>query len=428
MPSQANGISNSFCRFHALCKRHAWTLALLAVYTGVIIWLSSCHEIWGDEMRALSLVKDCTSLLDIFRSLRNEGHPALWHLILYLSYTLLRTNLVLKIAAISIAVVAAVVFLDKSPFSHLQKAMFLFGLYPVYEYSVMSRNYGISMSMLFLFSSLYAERFRRILPISITVFFLAQTNLHSLVIAICIFASLLAEYLYLRWKGGQVLGQSRTVVIAFGIMLAGIILCVVQICPDKSTIVAHPDQALSLAVLARTCWCVIMQPGLYFMQAFGLSNPLPLSILILGMFIYFARKPFVLIILMGGIIGVGMIFHAVYHGYPRHQGFAPLLMVAAFWMDKSDRGRTANARAWIGWLGEGLIYLLLGLEIWAAYMPVRNDILLPYSSSADLAQFIDHRSIGMRSSWASRISTWRRFRIIWTIRSILRVNTGLARL
>jgi len=40
-------------------------------------------------------------------------------------------------------------------------------------------------------------------------------------------------------------------------------------------------------------------------------------------------------------------------------------------------------------LGECLIYLLLGLEMWAAYMPVRNDILLPYSSSADLAQFVD---------------------------------------
>jgi hypothetical protein len=316
MAPQANLIGSSISRFHTLCKRHAWALALLAVYTGVIIWLSSRHEVWGDEMRALSLVKDCTSLPDVFRALRNEGHQALWHLILYFSYTLLRTNPVLKIAAISIAVAAAVVFVVKSPFSRIQKAMFLFGLYPVYEYSVMSRNYGISMLMLFLFSSLYAERFRRIPAIGITVFFLAQTNMHSLVIAICIFVSLLAEYLYMKWKDELAPGQGRSALIGFGIMLAGIVLCVVQICPDKSTIVAHPDQALSVGVLARACWCVVMQPGLYFVQAFGLSNPLPLSILIWGMFLYFVRRPFVLIILMGGIIGIGMIFHAVYHGFP----------------------------------------------------------------------------------------------------------------
>lgn len=388
MPSQANWISDTIYRFRTWCKGHVWTLASLAVYTGVIVWLSACHEIWGDEMRALSLVKDCASLSDVFRALHNEGHPALWHLILYFSYALLRTNLVLKIAAISIAILAAAVFLEKSPFSHIQKAMFLLGLYPIYEYSAISRNYGISMLMLFVFSSLYAERFRRMLAISVTVFFLSQTNLYSLEISICILASLLTEYLYLRWKGGLISVKSNVAITAFLIMVAGILICVMQICPDKSTIVAHPEQALTPMVMARACWCVITQPGLYFMQAFGLSNPLPISILIWGMFLYFVRKPFVVIILMGGIIGIGMIFHAVYHGYPRHQGFAPLLMVAALWMDKSDRTPPGNARVWALRLREGLIYLLLGLEMWAAYVPVRNGILLPYSSSEAVAQFI----------------------------------------
>jgi hypothetical protein len=89
-------------------------------------------------------------------------------------------------------------------------------------------------------------------------------------------------------------------------------------------------------------------------------------------------------------------------------------MVAAFWIDKVDREPTYMFQRWTGRsahgptpqrsaastknmssnsryrvLGECLIYLLLGLEMWAAYMPVRNDILLPYSSSADLAQFVD---------------------------------------
>jgi hypothetical protein len=62
-----------------------------------MITLSWQHEIWRDEMRALNLVIDSHSIQEILTNQEAEGHPALWYPMLYFSYHLLQTPLILKI-------------------------------------------------------------------------------------------------------------------------------------------------------------------------------------------------------------------------------------------------------------------------------------------------------------------------------------------
>jgi hypothetical protein len=39
---------------------------------------------WLDELQAWLIARDSSSVIDLFKNLKYEGHPGLWHICLYL--------------------------------------------------------------------------------------------------------------------------------------------------------------------------------------------------------------------------------------------------------------------------------------------------------------------------------------------------------
>ena len=132
-------------------------VGLLTIWLAIVLFTSTRHEFWRDEVRALWIARAAHSPLDIFR-IRNEGHPALWYLLLYLCKSIVDSPLVLPVLSITIAFAAVVLFLFRAPFPLWLRALFIFSALPLYEYSVMARNYGISMLLFFIAAALYRER------------------------------------------------------------------------------------------------------------------------------------------------------------------------------------------------------------------------------------------------------------------------------
>jgi hypothetical protein len=58
-------------------------LAVTAVYLLVCGPLALNHAMWIDEAQAFLLARDSHSLRELIYNLRYEGHPPLWHLLLY---------------------------------------------------------------------------------------------------------------------------------------------------------------------------------------------------------------------------------------------------------------------------------------------------------------------------------------------------------
>ena len=72
-----------YCKNVIYSKKLDWVnIALVLLYCGVIIYLSANHEVWRDEVRALSLVTESNSIVNLLENLHNEGHPCLWYLLL----------------------------------------------------------------------------------------------------------------------------------------------------------------------------------------------------------------------------------------------------------------------------------------------------------------------------------------------------------
>lgn len=67
-------------------KRAMASMAILFLWLAVVIFTSSRHELWRDEVRALSIALQPESFWQLPMVLRNEGHPILWYLILRSGY------------------------------------------------------------------------------------------------------------------------------------------------------------------------------------------------------------------------------------------------------------------------------------------------------------------------------------------------------
>ena len=57
-------------------------VAFLAIWA-FALWRCWVHEPWFDELHAYLIAREAQGLGELFTNLRNDGHPGLWHLLLF---------------------------------------------------------------------------------------------------------------------------------------------------------------------------------------------------------------------------------------------------------------------------------------------------------------------------------------------------------
>ncbi len=293
----------------------------------------SHHEFWRDEVRALSLVRHAVSPLSLFDLLKNEGHPALWYVLLYLAHLVSESSLVLPITSIAVAFAAIAVFVYCAPFPLWFRILFMFGVLPFYEYSVTTRNYGISMLLLFAWAALYQYRARHPSLLMIVLALLANTNVHSALLA-CV-----AMGIWI-WDsrgeprdaslGRRILSTSVPILIGFGGLLAAAAVAM----PDRNTIVTNA-YGLGTRDLAYFMVAAVKHPGQSFREIMPGGQTLPLwarDALIYTLLLGLIRQPQLFGAALAGQIGLGIIFRGVYPGSLRHQGLFLVFMLSLYWI------------------------------------------------------------------------------------------------
>jgi len=195
------------------------------------------HEMWGDELQAWLIAKDSLSVFDLFKNLRYESHPGLWHVCLYLITRFTRNPVAMQLFHLFLATVVIYIFARFSPFTRLQKVLFSFGYFPFYEYCVISRNYGIGLLLIFSFCTLFETRNKSFLLLGVILFLLANTNIYGLCIAIALGLTLLFECILDRTRL-QLSASKWDLTISIIIAIFGIVISVVQIIPPSDSSLA----------------------------------------------------------------------------------------------------------------------------------------------------------------------------------------------
>ncbi len=305
------------------------------------------HEMWRDEIQAWLLARDSSSVIDLLRNLKYEGHPGLWHLCLMPLTRITRSPIIMQVFHLMIAGAVVYVFSRFSPFRKFQKALFAFGYFTFYEYSILCRNYALGILLLFIFCALFKKRFMRLPLLGCVLFLLAHTSVHCLIITIAIGIGLSVECAF-TWKT-NLSTSSRKLGICVGFLIIGlgIATSIIQLNPPADTGFAaawvtnyDSTRVKNVFNLVERAFVPIPRFTLNFWNS-NILDPLSASAkiksIIAGLVLLWAvafllKKPVSLLIYATGTVGLLAFFYIKYHGSMRHHGFLFIIFIASAWV------------------------------------------------------------------------------------------------
>jgi len=197
-------------------RRYAcWLVFLFAVVSlfGVLH-----HQMWRDELQAWLLAKDSSSLADLWRNTLTENHPLLWHTLLF-CLTRITSNAVAMLWLHWVIAVASVwVFVRFSPFTMLQKTLFCFGYFPLFEYCEIARNYSLCMLLVFAFCALICRHPRNYAAIFCVIGLLSCAHYYDWPIICALIALLVFDCINDPAERENVRSPKRSVVAAISFL------------------------------------------------------------------------------------------------------------------------------------------------------------------------------------------------------------------
>lgn len=316
------------------------------------------HEMWRDEMQAWLLARDSASVFELFAHLKYEGHPGLWHLCLMPLSRITASPIIMQVFHLLIACVTVYLFARYAPFNWLQKFLFSFGYFALYEYAIVARNYALGMLLIVVFCVLFRERYKRPLWIGGVLFLLAHTSVHALIVTIGIGFALFCEYLLLTSARLETAPTDNTRVwLSFALIGIGILTSVLQLKPPVDTGFAvgwkfdyETHHLLKVLKLISRAYLPIPKQTLHFWNSHQLeaypffqSFQMPLCfLLMLCSVLFLYKRPTALLIYLTSTFGLLAFFYVKYYGSIRHHGFLFLTFVMVVWIYReSARLQTA---------------------------------------------------------------------------------------
>ncbi len=149
------------------------------------------HEIWADEAQVWQLCK-YLSFSELFHHLHNEGHPALFYL-LVMPFAKLSSNIIfMQLICWGVMCFASFLLLYKAPFNMYAKIAILLSAGFIYFFPVIARSYSILPFLVFAAAILYSKQKEH--PILYALIIAAIADTHA--IMFCFSFILASLFLY----------------------------------------------------------------------------------------------------------------------------------------------------------------------------------------------------------------------------------------
>jgi hypothetical protein len=350
------------------------------------------HELWRDEAWLWLVVTESRSVGDLLPPLARSGQGSLFPLLCYLARQVSTSPRAMQLVNLVLTCAAAFVFARWAPLGRRERALFVLGYFPFYEYAVISRHYAVGALLVWMACAAVRGR-RPALALGALLGLLCQTTVYGYILALALVGGWLLDRRLRRRELAPLPKWEATAGLVLG--LAGAIAGLVQLKPLPGTSFAPGwnfgwDPALAGKVLAMPwrAFVPLPWPGLHFwntnlldawpnLQAVAGALTLALAAALL-----WPRKVALATFGLGaaGFLAFGYI---KYVGVGRHHGHLWLLFAAALWLGgglgfREDR-RSWRARAL-------LILLILHCSVagYASWMDLRH----PFSNGSAIAELI----------------------------------------
>lgn len=340
-------------------KTVLWTIFIL--YFLINVFLVVMHEPWRDEIHAWLMAKEL-SIPELIVESRFDGHPILWHLILMPFAKLGFPIITLNIISLIIMSVSVWFFLFKTNLPLVFKAFATFIPF-TYVFSVISRNYCLIILLLCFISAVYKEKNNKPILYSVLIALLIHT--HSLAWGIVAGLTLTFHFyeilLYFRRKNTT---NIKKVLIGLTIIVVNTLLVVLELLGTSNINYVAKINSYIISVIS-----------------------IMLLIILLAFIFTLKRKSNYkeFIILLCGLGFQILIYTCVYSSVLIQRYMLVFAIFIFYLILLSYSNSKKNNYIWF------IIFELFTLlfSIWEFITLIIADIQYPYSSSQEMAQYIN---------------------------------------
>lgn len=329
---------------------------LLALPFLALLYIQLVHHVmWRDELNALAIAWASPTISSLFWHIHREGHPWLWYVILWIPSRFTQSVLVLKFVQgiVSTAIILFVAL--RSPFRTWEKALVLAGYFFVFEYTVISRMYGVMVLAFVLY--LWRRTTRPDEPVlsAVLLGLIASADTLGIVLSF----ALLLEYAYTVFsrRDTSPLFSRKKAISALAVYGVITLLAVWSARPapdiswrttgrpfkDAKSLSHLYDAFLYYVILP---FVPVKSPRSHFFwnpdlridggHAYIFAYTI-ITLILLGMMYISFRSRRNLLLLIGSTILAGTAFrHLIYPGYERHFGIVFLAFLAAVWIVRAE--------------------------------------------------------------------------------------------
>ena len=372
------------------------------------------HEMWRDEIQAWLLVKDSSNLINLSENLKYEGSPGLWHYLLFPLTRFFNNPYSMQFLHIFISSLSIFFIFKCAPFNKIQKIFLSTSYFIFYEYSIITRSYGLSALLIFIFCSLFKDRNKNKIKMSFILFLLSHTSLFGLIFAFCLLMTIIIEEIITGINNKKLKSYilRKSNLIAISITLSGFITSVLQLLPPNNSPLVNTN--ISINTNLNQVFNVIQNsvksyiPIPYFELSFwGTSFSRDsdfLKILIVLFFIsivwiylvYFKQKPSIFFLYLSGSGLFISFFIFKYIGSIRHHGFLFLTLLSCLWLYKYcsyfRNKKERNTSNLLNRVNIATTFLFL-IQAFAGIFAASIDYLFPFSSAKETAIFIKENNL-----------------------------------
>ena len=354
----------------------------------------------------------------LFNQLRYEGHTPLWYLLLAIPAKLgVPYELGMKMVCVIFSTAGVALLVRKSPFRWHIRYLLPFSYFLFYQYGVVSRSYCLLAPILWCLAIYFAQKDRKPYLYALLLSLLGGVSAHGILLGGSIALAWLIVILreQAATKDGSFLkrmARDRRVK-ALALYGLSLVFYAVLLWPptDRMTLMLatqnHLPRLLYTLLIGpldslATDYGVLINYGAPWQYAI-----LPAIACFAGLVYFFSvmhRKKLFLVTFLS-FISLCLFFALIYFNY-YHQGIYVLWMVFCAWLavqtktDKKERNLAnfpAMVRRILRRMAPGILLAVLLLQVAFSAVASVNDILLPYDSGRNMAQYIkEHKLQGAR--------------------------------
>jgi len=350
-------------------------LVFTAIYAILVSFLSYHHAMWRDELQAWLIAKETTSIRDLLSILKRESHPLLWYMILLPFARFAYTPAALQIINVIISTANVYLCLRYFISSNVDRVLFIFGFYFLWQYGAVSRSYSFGILSILLFLLQFKSKHY----VKAAFFLLLASNIHILfnILAFAYVVTWISLY-FVSSEDNPVKKISDIPWLSLGITLVGIMSSIVQTIPPNNT--AHP-QEFSLGIDFNRIHLIFLKLG-YVVGQSGSLYAISASLIIIscvsiaGIFNFGSR------LLLISLFGFSLFWYGaknvVYGSSPWHSGLLLVFVMLFFFINDAVKNKVYTS----------LFTLILLAQAFFGVKASYIDLKVPYSNAPQMAEFI----------------------------------------